>query len=267
MITSASYAYTVKSGDTMSRIAAKSSMTVKQLWALNPFIKNPNLIHVGQTIKTSSTTATTAGQKITTKAATNTTVVQAPTPVATKPSPTPVTPVPTTSAGGEIKLTAYLTGYAWPDNTPPGSAISNPVIHHQADGTGTYADPITVAVGHSFINGKDILDYAAGTRVYVPNLRKYFIAEDTCGDGNTPQNVPCHNLNAPGNSAPAGAQVWLDLWVGGVGSSQATVLKCEDAITDLHTVIVSPASNYAVNPGPVYGTSCAPQYGESVVTQ
>src|SRR5437868_3458288 len=36
----------------------------------------------------------------------------------------------------EIKITAYLTGYAWPDNTPPGSAISHPVIHLQADGTG-----------------------------------------------------------------------------------------------------------------------------------
>jgi hypothetical protein len=44
-------------------------------------------------------------------------------------------------------------------------------------------DPITLAAGHSIINGKDIGDYAYGTKFYVPNLRKYFTAADACGDG------------------------------------------------------------------------------------
>ena len=273
MITSASYAYTVKGGDTMTKIAAKADMTVKQLWALNPFIKNPNTIFIGENINTSSTTATTtaivtikSGNKI---ATTTKPVIKTPPVVviATTTNSVPPVTTPVVLGSSEVKLTAYLTGYAWPDNTPPGSAISNPVIHHEAGGTGTYADPITVAVGHSFIGGVDVLDYKAGTKFYVPNLRKYFIAEDTCGDGNTPQNGPCHNLNKPGNSAPAGAQVWLDLWVGGVGSSQSSVLVCEDAITDLHTVIVNPVSNYAVNPGAIYINSCATQYGDTIVKQ
>jgi hypothetical protein len=187
--------------------------------------------------------------------------------VQTKPVVKPVATTTPAQPAKEITLTAYLTGYAWPDNTPPGSAISNPIIHHEAGGTGTYADPITVAVGHSFINGVDVLDYKAGTVFYMPYLRKYFIAEDTCGDGDTPQNVPCHNLHMAGNEAPAGAEAWLDLWVGGVGSSQSDVLTCEDTITGLHPILLKPSSNYLVNPGAVYGTSCAPQFSDTPVTK
>jgi hypothetical protein len=176
-------------------------------------------------------------------------------------------PVTTKSAAKPVTIEAYLTGYAWPDNTPPGSAISHPVIHQEAGGTGTYADPITIAIGHSYINGVDIMDYPAGTRFYMPYLRKYFIAEDTCGDGDTPQNVPCHNLHMEGNEAPAGAQAWFDLWVGGVGSSQQVVLACEDAVTGLHTVIMKPSANYLVNPGAVYDTGCAPQFSDVAIVK
>src|SRR4051812_38674485 len=93
------------------------------------------------------------------------------------------TPPPT---GTEI--TAYLTGYTYYDNTPHQSVtVSNPVIHQTAGGTGTYTDPITLAVGHTITNGQDVLDWPPGTIFYVPNLRKYFIVEDTCGDGDRPQ--------------------------------------------------------------------------------
>ena len=47
--TQAAGTYTVKSGDTLSRIAAKYGTTVAKLAADNG-IKNPNLIHVGQVI-------------------------------------------------------------------------------------------------------------------------------------------------------------------------------------------------------------------------
>jgi len=275
MITSASYAYTVKRGDTMFKIASSYSLSLRTLFGFNPQIKNPNLIYPVQNVNTSSTTAASAGKTVasvdkSTKqwgsgstqkssgstAPTSTSVVNAP-------NPSPVTSgnTSTASQAGETRLTAYTTSYAWPDNTPPGSAISNPVIHQQADGTGTYADPITLAVGHSMVNGKDILDYPAGTKFYLPNLRKYFIAEDTCGDGNTPQNGPCHtDRDNPG-------YVQVDLWAGGVGSGQSSVLTCEDAITGLHALIINPASNYAVIPGAIYSTSCAQQFGDTVLTQ
>lgn len=30
--------------------------------------------------------------------------------------------------------------------------------------------------------GRHVLDWSAGTKFYAPNLRRAFIAEDTCGD-------------------------------------------------------------------------------------
>ncbi len=167
-------------------------------------------------------------------------------PVVTPPSvPTPpIVPTPPVVTVNEITLQAYTTGYGWPDNTPKGSAtISNPVIHSLAGGSGTYADPITLAVGHTISGGKDTLDYPAGTKFYIPNLKKYFIVEDTCGDGNSPQSGPCHTGYQ--------GHVWLDLWVGGNSSNQSQTLSCEDAITDIHTVIENPASTYPVVSGDV----------------
>ena len=49
------------------------------------------------------------------------------------------------SRRAEKAFSAYLTGYSYWDNTPPGSAaISKPVIHRRAGGTGKYNDPITI---------------------------------------------------------------------------------------------------------------------------
>lgn len=48
--TSAGDTYEVKSGDCLSRIAAASNMTLQQLLAKNPQIKDPNKIFVGQKI-------------------------------------------------------------------------------------------------------------------------------------------------------------------------------------------------------------------------
>ena len=39
--------------------------------------------------------------------------------------------------------------------------ISHPVLHKKAGGSGTYADPVTIAVGHSLETGKDLLDFPA----------------------------------------------------------------------------------------------------------
>lgn len=218
--------YKTQTGDTISKVAGKLGITPAQF-----VVAYPNaVLQRGQTF--TSGTAT--------------------------PPPPPVTP-PTIPppAAGEVHLSAYTTGYGYPDNTPAGNAISDGVIHSGAGGSGSYADPITLAVGHSIVNGKDILDYAAGTKFYVPNLRKYFIVEDTCGDGNSPQNGPCHTGYQ--------GHVWLDLWVGGQGLSKSGTLACEDTITDLHLVILNPASTYTVVSGPVYNGSCAQQFGDTVI--
>jgi hypothetical protein len=171
-------------------------------------------------------------------------------------------PAPTAPGSSARNITAYVTGYDVYDNTPPGSpVISNPVLHQVAGGTGTYQDPITVAVGHSIINGKDILDWPQATRFYFPNLRRYFIVEDTCGDGPDPQNGPCHNLS----TADPGAQTWLDVWVDGSSMSSSAANNCESNITHNQLVIENPPSDYAVVPGPIAGSSCTQQYGNTVV--
>lgn len=238
-ITFAASTYIVKSGDTLRKIAAANHIGFSQLVAYNPQIKNINLIYPKETIYLSAASAA------------------APAPKTAIPAPAVSTSV-NISQVGESRFVAYTTGYGWPDNTPKGSAqISDPIVHSLAGGTGTYQNPITLAVGHTITGGKDILDYPAGTKFYIPNLRKYFIVEDTCGDGNAPQNGPCHT-GYKGN-------VWLDLWVGGNSSNQTQTLKCEDAITDTHLVIKNPASNYAVVAGDV--ASGCKQYGDAVVAQ
>ena len=158
-------------------------------------------------------------------------------------------------AGTErVVRTAYTTGYTFFDNTPPGRAISHPQRHRRAGGKGTYRNPITIAVGHRIRGGRDILDYRPGTRFYLPHVRRYFIVEDTCGDGPRPQRGPCHDLS----SAPKRATTWVDLWVGGKrGDSMRAVQKCASKITDgdgrnVHRMIVNPRRGYPVVRGPLF---------------
>ena len=193
-------------------------------------------------------------------------LIGAATPALAKKVRTPPPPVPTPPPSSqEIRIQAYTTAYTYWDNTPPGSAtISNPILHSLAGGTGTYADPITLAVGHSIINGKDILDYPAGTRFYIPNVRRYFIVEDTCGDGAAPQNGPCHK------GFPAGTSAWVDMWIDGASGSASTADACASDLTDsngiAHLIIENPASNYAVVPGPIIQSGiCTKQYGNTPV--
>lgn len=49
--------YTVKSGDTLSGIAAKYGISLAEIEKLNPSIKNPNLIYPGDKVKVSGVTA------------------------------------------------------------------------------------------------------------------------------------------------------------------------------------------------------------------
>jgi len=230
-----------------------------------------------------TTTTTTAPHKTTTTAPPPTTTTDPPPTTTTAPPPTTTTSggtipgcnsVPTNPAPdpqtSQCQFEAYTTGYGWWDNTPPGSStISYPVIHQTAGGTGTYADPITLAVGHEIVNGEDIPEFPAGTKWYIPNFRRYFIVEDSCGDGNDPQAEACWSLKGDkaDGSAPAGAQIWIDLWTGGQNASESTSNNCEDAITDNHLAIMNPASDYAVVSGDIDGASgCTQQYGDSIVS-
>jgi hypothetical protein len=216
-----------------------------------------------------ATQAPTASQAPSTTATPTQTVTPTPTQTVT-PSPT-VTATPTPSqtttppASTEVRKQAYTTGYGWWDNTPAGSSdISHPVIHTKAGGDGSYSNPVTIAVGHSIINGKDVLDYPAGTKMYIPNLQKYFIVEDTCGDGNTPQNGPCHQ------GYPAGTTTWVDVWIGGQSATHTQSDNCEGKLTDAngeaHLLIINPDHRYRVVSGDILLNGvCRANYGNTPI--
>lgn len=153
------------------------------------------------------------------------------------------------SSKNEQRFTAYVTGYSYWDNTPPGStAISKPVIRNRAGGTGTYNDPITIAVGHSLAGGRQTLEFPAGTRFYIEALKKYAIVEDVCGDGPQPEITGC----ARGKQG----RPWLDLYIGGAKSNARAAVACANSITDFHTIVMNPSPNYPVVQGEVMESTC-----------
>lgn len=189
-------------------------------------------------------------------------------PPAPHPAVAPAAPAPAAASSPErVVTTTYTTAYTWYDNTPAGSAtISHPVLHTTAGGKGTYEEPITIAVGHSLATGQDVLDFPAGTRIYLPDVRRYFIVEDTCGDGNDPQNGPCHQgVNANGTNST----IWIDMWIGGQGVSAGAADECAGRVTNVNTAVFNPAANYAVAPGTgvIHDGKCDAGYGNTLVKQ
>lgn len=141
----------------------------------------------------------------------------------------------TESTGAQQRVSAWITGYSYWDNSPPGSAtIARPVVHDRAGGTGTYDDPITIAVGH----GRAGWHYAPGTRIYLESLRKYAVVEDLCG--------------ACGSNH--GGRPHLDLYVGGENTSARAASSCARSITAVQSIVVNPKADYPVAPGEVADT-------------
>jgi len=64
LFASPTFAYTVKSGDTMTKIAKENNLTLQELSRLNPQIENLDLIFVGQTVHTNNLEAEPAKPEI-----------------------------------------------------------------------------------------------------------------------------------------------------------------------------------------------------------
>jgi hypothetical protein len=141
---------------------------------------------------------------------------------------------PPQAEGGQKQLTIWLTGYSWQDNTPPGSStVGEPVLHKEAGGTGTYADPITVAVpGH-----QGDMDWNPGTRFYLPSVKRYVMVEDSGAA-----------------KPPSGADTHLDMWIGGQDGTKDTTDDCEDQLTGNVPAIVNPPQNEPVMAGPIFAS-------------
>ncbi|WP_051343160.1 hypothetical protein [Pseudonocardia spinosispora] len=155
----------------------------------------------------------------------------APPPAVAPPVVTPPPPAPPAPAPKQLRI--WLTGYSWQDNTPPGSSIvGEPVLHHEAGGSGTFEDPITVAVpGH-----QGAMDWAPGTKFYLPSVQRYVIVEDSGATG-----------------APAGTDTHLDMWIGGQGGTRGATDDCESRLTSWHAPAqLNPPAGLPVLAGPVY---------------
>lgn len=135
-------------------------------------------------------------------------------------------------SSGSKQLTIWLTGYSWQDNTPPGSSkVGEPVLHQQADGQGTFADPITVAVpGH-----KGDMAWKPGTKFYLPTVQRYVIVEDSGAA-----------------EAPDGTDTHLDMWVGGKDGTKQATDDCENQLTGKVPAQANPPDGLPVMAGPIY---------------
>jgi hypothetical protein len=135
-------------------------------------------------------------------------------------------------AGGGKHLSIWLTGYSWQDNTPPGSSkVGEPVLHQMAGGTGTFADPITVATPGYQGNQ----EWKPGTKFYLPTVQRYVIVEDS---GAAP--------------APPGTDTHLDMWIGGQDGTKETTDDCESQFTGTVPAQVNPPDGLPVMAGPIY---------------
>jgi hypothetical protein len=134
---------------------------------------------------------------------------------------------PTSAPAAGRVVTGYVTAYTWYDNDPPGPAIADPVLHSSAGGSGTYADPVTVAVAAGA--------YAPGTRLYLPHVKRYFMVEDTC--------------------ASCGAKpVWVDMWIDGRSGGEAAVQECASRLTGDFAIEIDPPAGRPVASAPLFGS-------------
>lgn len=168
--------------------------------------------------------------------------------ISTQPSvdPSGTTPSVSPAASGGTQANVKVTFYGSYDNDPKGSKdISNPVIHQEAGGTGTYADPLT------FASPAGTGAYSYGQKIYVPRVQKYFIKEDECAVSWTAPNG-------------CGAVTMVDLYVGNPSDSES-VIQCEESLTtsgDIQ-IIVDPPADLPVDPKPIWdqttGTCMTPK--------
>jgi hypothetical protein len=144
----------------------------------------------------------------------------------------PVTSSAASTTAQQVSRKVEVTFYAAADNDPPGSAdIAYPNSRHAAaGGTGTFADPLSLAT--------DPREIRPGVVVYYPPIRKYFVMEDDC--------APCiDEWNANRNPH-------VDLWM--AGSKDPVVQDCEAALTpdDPDTIIINPPANLPVDRKPLF---------------
>jgi hypothetical protein len=150
----------------------------------------------------------------------------------------------------------YVTWYGFNDNSCQIESEHNcntiafpksggfPTKHDIAtEGTGTYSDPVTFATAaNDDGSGAEI---KVGSIIYVPEVRKYFVMEDSCYE--------C------GQEWAAQRSWHVDLWMGpSYGSDNTSLMNCEDKLTlgsayhGSGTIIVNPPTTLTVDTHPLF---------------
>ncbi|MET3173382.1 UNVERIFIED_ORG: hypothetical protein ABIB52_001214 [Arthrobacter sp. UYCu721] len=92
------------------------------------------------------------------------------------------------------------------------------------------------------------------------------IAQNACGDGNDPQGGPCHQgVNANGTNST----IWIDMRLGSQSMRADGADDCASKVTNVHTAVFNPSSNYVVAPGAGvnHDGKCDAGYGSTLVKQ
>jgi hypothetical protein len=164
--------------------------------------------------------------------------------------------------GPQTLLNVYVTWYGFNDNSCQVETDHNcntigfpmsdgfPTKHEiGTEGDGSYANPGTFATAAD--DSGSPAEFAPGTIIYIPKVRKYFIMEDQCAE--------C------GMEWDQKKAYHVDVWMGpSYGSDDAALMGCEDDLTlgdgtfmGTGTIIVNPAPDLPVEPAPLFANgSC-----------
>jgi hypothetical protein len=163
---------------------------------------------------------------------------------------------PATAAASQTITKVYITWYGFNDNSCNKENQHNcntiaypksdgfPTVHNVAtEGSGAYDSPVTFATAANDSGGN--AEFAPGTILYVPMVRKYFVMEDQCAECITDWKKKEYHV---------------DLWMGPSYEQNAKPLyACEDKLTQGNgpghgtgTIIVNPAHDLPVDTTPLY---------------
>ncbi|TNC24348.1 hypothetical protein [Amycolatopsis alkalitolerans] len=147
------------------------------------------------------------------------------------PPPGGTTAPPATSApAAPEQMSGTVSFYSSVDKSPLGTLlIAFPtILHGLAGGSGTYDDPVTFAAAPGA--------FAPGTRIYVPDLRRYFVLEDLCAS--------CGGTH-------------IELWTGSALDDGIRTCEARLGAQGTRSYLVSPPPWLPVAPGPLYdGGGC-----------
>jgi hypothetical protein len=189
-------------------------------------------VPLAQSLPTEQTSSVTTSTESSTAPPSTTSPVETPPQETPRPQPAPPAPEPVPAPVVTPNAAGRISFYGANNNDPPGSrAIAfTTVLHKQAGGTGTFDDPLTFAAAEGA--------FKLGTKIYVPDVRRYFILEDLC---------------------PGCGRAEVNLWTG--PADDEGIERCQKSLKrdGARPYVVNPPAGYPVVTGDLYqGGRCYP---------